>query len=78
MAYSRKRDCNWKIVLQFALIILISACIAGVVGGVTSKVSKFRSAEVVRNGTVGTTGNATVSGDEGMRGSRMVARVWVG
>ena len=62
---------------QFALIILISACIAGIVGGVTSQVSKFRSAEVVRNGAVNGTLNGTVNGDEGMRGRRMVGRVWV-
>ena len=65
--------------LQFTLIILISACIAGIVGGVTSQVSKFRSAEVVRaNGTVVGAVNGTVNGTEGMRGMRMVARTWIG
>lgn len=31
----------WTTVLQFALIILISACIAGTVGGVTSQINKW-------------------------------------
>ncbi len=59
--------------MKFALIIVISACIAGIVGGVTSQVSKFRSAEVVQTPAIG---NATVNAT--VKGLRMVERVWVG
>lgn len=67
MAISRN---SWTIIVKFALIIIISAVIAGVVGGVTSQVSKWKAAEVVQGA-----GNATmkVSGSE----ARMVGRMFV-
>ena len=58
-------------IIKFALIIIISACIAGIVGGVTSGVAKFKAAQVVQR-----PGNSTVNGT--MKGVRMVERVWVG
>jgi hypothetical protein len=58
-------------VIKFVLIIIISACIAGIVGGVTSRVSKFKAATVVQTPT-NWTGNETV------KGVRMVGKVWVG
>jgi hypothetical protein len=70
MAVSRN-GCSWAVVLKFALIVIISACIAGIVGGVTSQVSKFKAASVVHT-PVNTAANRT------MTGVRMVERVWVG
>jgi hypothetical protein len=58
-------------VIKFVLIIVISACIAGIVGGVTSQVSKFKAATVVQTPT-NWTGNGTV------KGVRMVRRMWIG
>lgn len=58
-------------IVKFALIIIISACIAGIVGGVTSGVAKLKDAQVVQ-----TPGNSTVNGT--MKGVRMVERVWIG
>ena len=66
------RDCNWSIVLIFALIIVISACIAGIVGGVKSQVAKFRSKQVVGMVENGIVGNGTAGG------AKMVGRMWVG
>jgi hypothetical protein len=67
MAISRN---SWTIIVKFALIIIISAVIAGVVGGVTSQVSKWKAAEVVQGA-----GNVTmkVTGS----GARMVGRMFV-
>ncbi len=45
MAISRR---TWGIVVQFALIIIICAAISGIVGGVTSKVSKWTNAAAVK------------------------------
>lgn len=59
---------NCSIVIQFTMIIVLSACLAGIVGGVTSQISKFKSAAVVRNES-NTSGVA--------EGVRMVARCWV-
>jgi hypothetical protein len=48
MAISRR---TWGIVVQFTLIIVICATISGIVGGVTSKVSKWtNSAAAVQPG----------------------------
>jgi len=66
MAISRN---SWTIVVKFALIIIISAVIAGVVGGVTSQVSKWKAAEVVQGGNV----TMNVTGSE----VRMVGRMFV-
>lgn len=70
MGLSRKAS----IILQFALIICISAIIAGLCGGLTSKVSKWRSsgtaAEVVpsANGMVGVDGTMEMNSTLTMRG----------
>ncbi|EKD19392.1 hypothetical protein MBM_02629 [Drepanopeziza brunnea f. sp. 'multigermtubi' MB_m1] len=45
MAISRK----WKIVLQFALIISISASTAGLAGGLTNKVSRWGSSTKMKD-----------------------------
>jgi hypothetical protein len=58
-------------IIKFALIVIISACIAGIVGGVTSRVARLKEAQVVH-----TPGSSTVNGT--MKGVRMVERVWVG
>jgi septum formation inhibitor-activating ATPase MinD len=70
MAVSRN-GCSWAVVLKFTLIIIISACIAGIVGGVTSQVSKFKAASVVLKPA-----NTTVNGT--MRVVGRIGRVWVG
>jgi hypothetical protein len=57
-------------IIKFALIVIISACIAGIVGGVTSQVSKFKAATVVQTPTKWM-GNGTV------KGARVVGKVWV-
>jgi hypothetical protein len=59
---AKSRDCNWSIVLKFALIIVTSACIAGIVEGVKSQVVKFRSKEVVRMVENRIVGNGTAGG----------------
>jgi hypothetical protein len=69
MAVSRN-GCSWAVVLKFTLII-ISACIAGIVGEVTSQVSKFKAASVVLKPA-----NTTVNGT--MRVVGRIGRVWVG
>ncbi|KAH6721736.1 hypothetical protein BKA61DRAFT_591255 [Leptodontidium sp. MPI-SDFR-AT-0119] len=58
MTLSRKST----IILQFALIICISAIIAGLAGGLTSRVSKW-SAEVKQDSK--TLGNATIMVEDG-------------
>ncbi len=58
-------------IVKFTLIIIISASIAGIVGGVTSGVAKLKVAQVIQ-----TPGNSTVNGT--MMGVRMLERVWVG
>jgi hypothetical protein len=69
---TKSRDCNWSIVLKFALIIVTSAYIAGIVGGVKSQVVKFRSREVVRTVENRIVGNGTAGG------VKMVTRMRVG
>jgi hypothetical protein len=69
MAISRN---SWTIIVKFALIIIISAVIAGIVGGVTSQVAKWKAAEVVQGA-----GNATASMKGTGNEARMVGRLFV-
>jgi len=54
MAISTK---SWKIIAQFTLMIAISALIAGVVGGTTSRVAKWKASAVLDQA-----GNGTLNG----------------
>jgi len=64
----------WKIVIQFGLIILISACVAGIVGGVTSQIGKWKSSSSSSSKLVETTAEAIVN--ESATVVRMVAVPW--
>ncbi len=61
-------------IIQFILIIVISATIAGVVGGVTSRISKWKAEEVVQV-PENSTSSLVMSSREMER--RMVGKIFV-
>jgi len=64
--HTRHRSQRHILYIQFAIIITIGAIISGIVGGVTSQISKWdtKSTEVVtRVGNATTLGNGTASGN---------------